>query len=54
MLACGATGTAFTHIVCRSCGSTYEPSLTEFPCPDCGGILDPRYDYATLEFAPDD
>lgn len=48
------TGSAITHIACRSCGEAYDPDLTEFPCRECGGILDPQYDYDALDIAPAD
>jgi len=45
---------AFTHLACRSCNETYEGTLTDFPCPNCGGILDPQYDYSGVEVTPAD
>jgi threonine synthase len=40
-----STGSTVTHIECRDCGTTFDLDLTEYPCPECGGILDPQYDY---------
>lgn len=42
------TGSAISHIECRGCGQTYGLDLTEFPCRECGGILDAKYDYDAL------
>lgn len=47
------TGSALTHIACRSCEATYEPDLTTFPCRECGGILDPQYDYDAVDVTPE-
>ncbi|RQG94187.1 threonine synthase [Natrarchaeobius chitinivorans] len=30
---------------CFSCKSEFDPTLTSYPCPSCGGILDPKYRY---------
>lgn len=43
------TNSAVSHIGCRNCGETYDLDLTEFPCRECGGILDPKYDYDAVE-----
>ena len=48
----GETGSAVTHIECRSCGATYDLDLTTFPCQECGGILDPQYDYDAVSVTP--
>jgi threonine synthase len=50
----GETGSCVSHIECRSCGETYDLSLTAFPCGNCGGILDPQYDYDALDVGPED
>jgi len=47
------TDSAFTHLACRSCGESYDGTLTEFPCPNCGGILDPQYDYDAVDISPE-
>lgn len=49
-----STGSQLTHIECRGCEKSYEPSLTSFPCPSCDGILDPQYDYDAIEITPED
>ena len=49
-----STGSQVTGIVCRSCGTEYDLSLTDYPCPDCGGILDPQYDYDAVDIGPED
>ena len=48
------TGSAVTHIACRDCGETYDLDLTEYPCPDCGGILDPQYDLDAVDVDRDE
>jgi threonine synthase len=47
-----STGTAFTHVECRSCGDVYDHGVTPGPCA-CGGILDPQYDYGGLGIGPE-
>ncbi|WP_256562707.1 threonine synthase [Halomarina pelagica] len=42
------TNTAVTHVACRSCGERYDLDTTDFPCRECGGILDFRYDYESV------
>ncbi|SDJ24600.1 L-threonine synthase [Halovenus aranensis] len=48
------TGTVVSHLTCRSCGATYDLDLTDFPCRECGGILDPKYDYDALDITPEE
>jgi threonine synthase len=43
------TGTVVQHLACRSCGERYSLETTTFPCPNCGGILDPQYDYEAID-----
>jgi threonine synthase len=43
------TGSAVTHVACRDCGETYDLDLTEYPCRECGGILDPQYDLDAVD-----
>ncbi len=47
-----STDTCVSHITCRGCGARYELDLTDYPCPDCGGILDPRYDLEAFDVEP--
>lgn len=47
-----ATDSYVSHISCRGCGTRHNLELTEYPCPDCGGILDPRYDLEAFDLAP--
>jgi len=49
-----AVDSAFTHLACRSCSETYDGSLTDFPCPNCRGILDPQYDYGAVAATPEE
>ena len=46
------TGSAISHLECRSCGTTYALDSTEFPCAECGGILDPQYEYDAVTVTP--
>jgi len=48
------TGTAFTHVECRDCGEQYSHDVTPGPCAECGGLLDPQYDYGSLDVEPAD
>jgi len=50
----GTTGTSISGLRCRGCDSTFGTELTTFPCPECGGILDPTYDYDDLDIEPRD
>lgn len=43
-----STGSVADSISCRECSEKYALALTEFPCPNCGGILDIEYDLAEL------
>jgi len=43
------TMSSAAYIECRSCGNQYDMNLTEFPCRECGGFLDPVYDLETLD-----
>jgi len=45
MHAIDETNSAVSHLACRSCGVTYDLDVTDFPCRECAGILDVRYDY---------
>jgi len=46
------TTSAISHLECRSCGATHTLDTTEFPCRECGGILDPQYDYDSVTVTP--
>lgn len=41
------------YIECRDCGTRFDLDLSEFPCPECEGILDPKYDYQNLDIGPE-
>lgn len=43
------SNSAVSHVQCRDCGQTYDLDVTDFPCRECGGILDPQYDYAEID-----
>lgn len=44
------TGSVLQGYECFSCAATFDRDLLAFQCPDCGGILDPQYRYASLNF----
>lgn len=47
------TNSAVRHLECRSCGNELDIDSTDFPCPECGGILDPQYDYEDVSIGPE-
>jgi len=48
------TTDAFVGLDCFDCGERHDPASTPARCPDCGGILDPAYDYGAIEFSAAD
>jgi len=48
------TGTVVREIVCRGCGEQFDVDLTDFPCPQCSGILDPQYNLDRIGVDRDD
>lgn len=44
-----ATNSVATHLECYSCGGEYDLDIEIGPCRECGGILDPQYDYESLD-----
>ena len=42
------TDTAFQQCIDPACGSTYDVGQTLVSCPECGGLLDVRYDWDRL------
>ncbi|MFB6069861.1 MAG: threonine synthase [Halanaeroarchaeum sp.] len=42
------TTDAFVGLTCRDCGASVDADVGTHRCPDCGGILDPDYDYDAL------
>ena len=44
----------FTGLSCTDCGKTFDAETTTHRCPDCGGILDPTYDYDRIDVTPED
>ena len=55
------TTEAFVGLDCLDCGERHDAAEVTHRCPDCGGILDPAYDYdrislsrADLEARPND
>lgn len=48
------TGSTVQCLACRSCGEYYERNLEEFPCKECGGVLDVVYDYSKVSADRDD
>ncbi|WP_435345521.1 threonine synthase [Haloarchaeobius sp. HRN-SO-5] len=45
------TTDAFVGLDCVDCGERYDPEETTHRCPDCGGILDPAYDYDAISLS---
>jgi threonine synthase len=43
------TTDAFVGLECLDCGSRFEAEAVTGPCPECGGILDPEYDYDAVD-----
>ncbi|WP_232687491.1 threonine synthase [Halobacterium zhouii] len=48
------TTPAFEGLRCVDCGETFDPETATHRCPDCEGILDPTYDYDSVELDRDD
>lgn len=44
------TTDAFLGLDCRGCGERFD-ALTPGPCPECGGVLDPVYDYDSIDLS---
>jgi threonine synthase len=47
------TTEAFTGLTCLDCGASFDAAEEPGQCPDCGGILDPTYDYDALDLSRD-
>jgi threonine synthase len=43
------TTAAFVGLTCTDCSETFSAAEAPGRCPDCGGILDPDYEYDALE-----
>jgi threonine synthase len=43
------TTDAFSGLECVDCGELHDAETATHRCPDCGGILDPTYDYDALD-----
>ncbi|MDZ7746262.1 MAG: threonine synthase [Halobacteriales archaeon] len=43
------TTSAFTGLRCTDCDELFDAADAPGRCPDCGGILDPEYDYDDLD-----
>ena len=48
------TTDAFVGLTCLDCGEQFDPETTSHRCPDCEGILDPRYDLEAVDLTPDE
>jgi len=46
------TTEAFIGLSCVDCGEAFDAASTTHRCPDCGGILDPAYDYDRIDLTP--
>ena len=45
---------AFVGLQCVDCGSSFDAEETTHRCPECGGVLDPEYEYDQIDLTPDD
>ncbi|SEW09550.1 threonine synthase [Natrinema salifodinae] len=43
------TTDAFVGLECVDCGAEFDAAAETHRCPDCGGILDPSYDYDAID-----
>jgi threonine synthase len=48
------TTTAFRGLECRDCDEEFSAEEATHRCPDCGGILDPTYDYDAISLSRTD
>ncbi|AEN05605.1 threonine synthase [Halolamina sp.] len=48
------TTEAFVGLDCIDCGERFDAETATHNCPDCGGILDPAYDYDALDLSRED
>jgi len=46
---CMDTTDAFVGLTCRDCEVTVDAETGTHRCPECGGILDPTYDYDAID-----
>lgn len=47
------TTEAFVGLACLDCGERFDPETASHRCPDCDGILDPRYDLDAVTLSPE-
>jgi threonine synthase len=43
------TNDAFRGLSCRDCGEAVDPATVAGRCPECGGVLEPTYDYGAVD-----
>lgn len=48
------TTDAFVGLTCVDCDEQFDAEDATHRCPDCGGILDPAYDYDEIDLSRDD
>ncbi|WP_331236389.1 threonine synthase [Natronorarus salvus] len=48
------TTPAFVGLRCIECDEVAEPDVGTHRCPECGGILDPEYDYDAIELSKEE
>ncbi|WP_135851615.1 threonine synthase [Halorussus salinus] len=48
------TTDAFVGLTCVDCEETFDAEEATHRCPDCGGILDPDYDYDEIDLSRED
>ena len=46
------TTDCFAGLSCVTCGETFDAETVTHRCPDCGGIVDPRYDLDRVDLTP--
>jgi threonine synthase len=45
------TTSAFRGLTCTDCEASFDAAEATHRCPDCGGILDPAYDYDAVDLS---
>lgn len=48
------TTAAFIGLDCTDCGERFDAETATHRCPECGGILDPTYDYDAIDLSRED
>lgn len=48
------TTSAFHGVRCIDCEELFDPAEATHRCPSCDGILDPKYDYESIDVTPEE